>query len=86
MIYQMQIYYGALLNGKAIYSLESSLYDCKKFPKGINQNTFKIQIQQAIVQDGLNPMDFEIGYLTKEQYDNRFSKETERSNTWIIEK
>ncbi len=86
MIYQMQIYYGALLDGQAIYSLESSLEDCNKFPNDINEDMFKLPIIQAIKKDGLNPNDFEIGYLTKEQYDNRYSKETEKSTTWSIER
>lgn len=86
MIYQMQIYYGALLDGQAIYSLKSSLEDCKRFPDDINEDMFKIPIIQAIKKDGLNPDDFVIGYLTKEQYDNRYSKETEKSTTWSIER
>lgn len=86
MIYQMCIYYGALLNGQAIYSLESLSIDCTKFPNEINENIFRYPIEQEILKDGFNPKDFEIGYLTKEQYDNRFSKETENSISWTIEK
>lgn len=41
MIYQFQIYYGALLNGQAVYSLEISLKDCKTFPTRINEEPFK---------------------------------------------
>lgn len=36
MIYQMKIYYGALLNGQAIYSIETFLTDCTEF---LNQRT-----------------------------------------------
>ena len=59
MIFQMKIYYGALLNGQAIYS---------------------------IVNDGFNPDDFEIGFLTKEQYQNRFCPETERVTVFELKK
>lgn len=88
MLYQMTIYYGALLNGQAIYSLETFSEDCRKFPSknDINEDMFRLPIIQAIKRDGLNPDDFEIGYLTKEQYDNRYSKETEKSTTWSIER
>lgn len=86
MIYQMQVYYGALLNGQAIYSLESSLEDCKRFPNEINEDAFKYPIEQAILKDGFKLEDFEIGYLTKEQYENRFDIEHENSTTWTASK
>lgn len=86
MIYQIKFYYGALLNGQAIYSLESSFQDCTKFPNEIDEKPFKDAIEKAIVKDGLNPDDFEIGFLTEEQYKNRFSPETEETRTFKLEK
>ena len=86
MIYQMQIYYGALLNGQAIYSLESSLDNCTKFPDKINEKVFRYPIEQAILKDGFKLENFEIGYLTKEQYENRFDIEHENATTWTISK
>lgn len=81
MIYQMIIYYGAMLNGKAIYSLKTTSEDCTKFPSEINETIFRYPIEQAILKDGLNINDFEIGYLTKEQYENRFDIENEKVTT-----
>lgn len=78
MIYQMQVYYGAMLDGQAIYSMEISLDDCETFPKKISSAVFKNQMIDMIANDGLNPNDFVIGYLTKEQYNNRFDKENEK--------
>lgn len=86
MIYQIQIYYGALLNGQAVYSLEGSLEDCRNIPDEINEETLKKIIEQRIINDGLNPDNFEIGFLTKEQYENRFSPETEITTTWKVER
>lgn len=86
MIYQIQIYYGALLNDKAIYSIETSLENCTKIQEAINEEPLKNLIINAIKNDGLNPSDFEIGFLTKEQYDNRFSPETEKTKTWKVER
>lgn len=78
MIYQMIIYYGAMLNGQSIYSLQTTLENCNKFPTKINEIAFRYPIEQAILKDGLSIDDFEIGYLTKEQYENRFDIEHEK--------
>ncbi len=86
MIYQLKIYYGAILNGQAIYSLAVSLEDCKRFPEEINEENYENMIKMKIVEDGFNPDDFKIGYLTKEQYENRFSPKTEKVTTWNITK
>lgn len=86
MIFQMKIYYGALLNGQAIYSIESSFDDCTKFPNNIDEKPLKNLIKQAIVNDGFNPDDFEIAFLTKEQYQNRFCPETERVTVFELKK
>ena len=86
MIYQMKIYYGALLDGQAIYSIESSFQDCTKFPNQIDEEPFKNAIKQVILKDGLNPDDFEIGFLTEEQYKNRFNPETEETTTFKLKK
>ncbi len=86
MIYQMIIYYGAILNGQVIYSLQSTLEDCNKFPTEMNEIMFKYPVEQAILKDGLNIDDFEIGYLTKEQYENRFDIEHEKITTYTIMK
>lgn len=84
MIYQMIIYYGAMLDGQAIYSSQTTLEDCNKFPKDINETMFRYPIEQAILKDGLNINDFKIGYLTKEQYENRFDIEHEKVTTHTI--
>lgn len=86
MIYQMQIYYGAVLNGQVIYSFKVSLDDCTKFPDELNEDTFKYPIDKIILNDGLNVEDFEIRYLTKEEYDNRFDIENEKTIKWSISK
>lgn len=42
MIYQMEIFYGALLNGQAIYSMSTKLDNCTVFPKKeFNEDYFK---------------------------------------------
>ena len=86
MIYQMQIYYGALLDGQAIYFLESLLEYYTKFPNEINEEPFKNVIEKGINHDGLNQDNFEKGFLTKEQYKNRFNPETENTTTWKVER
>ena len=80
----MIIYYGAMLNGQAIYSLQTTLEDCNKFPSEMNETMFRYPIEQAILKDGLNIDDFKIGYLTKEQYENRFDIEREKVTTHTI--
>ncbi len=47
MIYQMIIYYGAMLNGQAIYSLQTTLEDCNKFPSEMNETMFRYPIEQC---------------------------------------
>lgn len=84
MIYQMQIYYGASLNGQAIYTMENSLEDCRKMPEIINDEPLRKLMENTIRHDGLSPDDFEIGFLTKEQYDNRYNPENEKTETWTI--
>ena len=85
MIYQMKIYYGAMINGQAVYSLESSLDDCKTFPTKIDESGFKELIESAILNDGFNIEDFEIRYLTKKEYENRFDIENEKSTFWTVD-
>lgn len=85
MIYQLQIYYGAVLNGKTVYSLESSFIDCTKPFNGIKEDIFRKHIEDAILKDGFNPNDFKIGYLTKKQYENRLCEE-ETTTTVKIKK
>ena len=82
MIYQIKIYYGAILNGQVIYSSETTFVDCTKLPNAINEEPFKNQIINAIKGDGLNPEDFIIGFLTENQYRNRFAKETEKVTSY----
>lgn len=84
MIYQMIIYYGAMLNDQAIYSSQTILEDCNKFPTEMNETVFRYPIEQAILKDGLNIDDFKIGYLTKAQYENRFDIEHEKVTTHTI--
>lgn len=86
MIYQLTIYYGATLNNEVVYSLESNIKDCTKLPDNINDSMFRYHIEQAILQDGFNPNDFTIGYLTKEQYENRSNKGNENTVQWTVEK
>lgn len=85
MIYQMTIYYGALLNGQVIYSLENNLTDCRKFPDEIDGNIFKKQLRDFIQSQNLNPDDFEYSFLTKEQYENRITKNDENKHVYQID-
>jgi hypothetical protein len=75
-----------LLNGQAIYSLETLFENCTKFPDEINEKVFKNQIEKMIITDGLSPNDFKLGFLTKEQYDNRHNIDTERVVKYEIKK
>ena len=72
MIYQLEILYGAKIGDKVYYSVCTAVNDCtellEKFP---NENMFKEPIVKKIKEDGLNPDDFEFGFLTKDQYENR---------------
>ena len=86
MIYQMTIYYGAILNGEVIYALKNNLEDCQTFPIEVNEYVFKHILKQTILDDGLNPGDFEMEYLTKEQYENRIDIENEKVITLPIKK
>lgn len=86
MIYQMTIYYGALLNGRAIYSIEYKLEDCRNIPKEFDENYLKNIIEQAILKDGFELNDFEICYLTKEQYEDRYDTKHEKVTKLIVEK
>lgn len=79
MIYQMTIYYGAILNtnGQVVYSIENELTDCTKFPNNLKdlEEEMKCIIKHQIIKDGFNTENFTIGYLTKEQYNNRYKYE-----------
>lgn len=86
MIYQMTIYYGAMLNNEVIYSMESTLENCTKFPKRLSSEHYCKVITNLIEQDGFNPHDFDIGYLTKEQYENRYEKDNEIQTIYNIER
>ncbi len=75
MIYQMEIFYGALLNGQAIYSMSTKLDNCHVFPKKeFNEDYFKEPLVKLIKSKDDN---YEFNYLTKEQYENRFNIESE---------
>ena len=37
MIFQLEVYYGAMLNGQAIYTLKNSLENCTKFPHTLDE-------------------------------------------------
>lgn len=85
MIYQLTIYYGAMVNGIAIYSICSEFEDCKSFPPKINEDIFRGPIVKAIKEDGLNPADFELRYIKKEKYENRFEIEHEKTTITVVE-
>ncbi|XZH34295.1 hypothetical protein ACSW8L_15400 (plasmid) [Clostridium perfringens] len=86
MIYQMTIYYGAKLNGQVIYSTEINLKDCTKFPKSINEEVYKKQLEKLIIRDGFYPKYFEYGFLTKSEYENRITKDNEESFNYTVSK
>jgi hypothetical protein len=72
MIYQLNAYYGALVENKVIYSAELTFDDCTKFlTKPINCEPLKNKIIEKIINDGFNPDDFTFDWLTKEQYENK---------------
>jgi protein-arginine kinase activator protein McsA len=71
-IYQLEIYYGAMIGGKSMYSSKITFNDCKKpFNCTMHIEAIKEQIENLIRNDGFEPADFVFDYLTKEQYDNR---------------
>lgn len=81
MVYQMTIYYGALLDGKTVYSMSSTFVDCTKFPEKLNEELYRDVIVERIKADGFDPNDFEIGFLTENQYEDRLlSDEEEKTN------
>lgn len=84
MIYQMTIYYGATVNGQAIYTMENTFLDCTKLPKTLDDKVYKEFIMERIKKDGFNPSDFEIGFLTKEQYENRLFSNEEKTTVLNI--
>lgn len=75
MIYQLIIYYGALINGKVVYSNKTELVDATILPTQLDEKIFKDMLVMQIEQDGLNVKDFEFSYLTKEQYESRDKNE-----------
>lgn len=86
MIYQMIIYYGAKLNGQVIYSTEIKLEDYRKFPKNIDEEVYKKQLEKLIIRDGFYPKYFEYGFLTKSEYENRITKDNEESFNYMVSK
>lgn len=84
MIYQMTVYYGALINGKVIYSSKTELVDAKKIPTKIDERVFKDNIVMQIEKDGFDAKNFDFSFLTKEQYENR--DKNERKTEFIIER
>lgn len=86
MIYQMTIYYGAKLNGQVIYSTEINLKDCTKFPDKIDGEVYKKQLEELIKNDGFYPECFEFGFLTKDEYENRYTKDNEENFNYIVSK
>lgn len=86
MIYQLKVLYGAVLNGQVIYATETTFFDCTKPFKTIDENVCKHKIIEAIKRDGFKPEDFEIRFITQEEYDNRFDKDSEEVNTITFKK
>lgn len=89
MIFQIKFYYGALINGKSIYSTKFELEDAKKIPSDMSgklEDMFKKQISALIKNDGFNPDDFEFSFLTKEQYENRYCPEDEIVRSFSVKK
>lgn len=77
MIYQLTIYYGAVLNGKAIYSIEQNLINCKKLmSKEFDDTELKKALMSAIEKDGLDATLFDYRFLTKEEYENKIKSKT----------
>ena len=87
LIYQMKIYYGAKLNNKVIYSTEITLEDCRRFPNKIDEKIYKEQLKQFIIKDGFaKPEDFTYGFLTKAEYENRITKNKEKTISFKLSK
>jgi hypothetical protein len=72
MIYQLTIYYGALIGDKAVYTAELNFNDCKELlTEPIDCASIKNYLIEKIISDGFNPDDFTFDWLTKEQYENK---------------
>lgn len=78
MIYQMEVFYGALLNSQVIYSMSTKLDNCTAFPKKeFDENYFKETLIKFIKSKDDDPNNYEFNCLTKEEYENRFDIENE---------
>jgi hypothetical protein len=72
MIYQLKIYYGALIKDKAVYSAELTFDDCTELlTEPVDCETIKSYLIEKIIEDGFNPNDFAFDYLTKEQFESK---------------
>jgi len=79
MIYQLKAYYGALVNGKVIYSAELTFDDCTKLlTEPLDSDFLKDHITNKIIGDGFNSDDFTFGWLTKEQYENKIESKVDK--------
>lgn len=78
-IYQLQIYYGAVLGGRAIYTVTIAFDNCTEMLKDtINIEPYKQELIKLIEQDGFNPNDFIFDFLTKEQFINAVDSKTRK--------
>jgi hypothetical protein len=78
MIYQMTLYFGAIINEKVIYSGEITFDDCTQLLKEpVNFTPFKEELIRLIEKDGFNPNDFTYDWITKEQYSNKIESKVE---------
>jgi len=78
MIYQLKVYYGALVNDKVIYSAELTFDDCTKLlTEPLDSSSLKDYINNKIIADGFNPDNFTFGWLTKEQYENKIESKVD---------
>jgi len=72
MIYQLKIYYGALIGDKVIYSAELNFDDCTTLlNEPIDHKPLKKYIINKIIKDGFDPSNFIFDWLTKKQYENK---------------
>lgn len=82
MIYQLKAYYGALLDNKVVYSAELTFNDCTK-PSDtfIDDKPLKAELSRKIISDGFNSNDFTFGWVTREQYYNKFESKVDKEFT-----
>lgn len=72
MIYQFSAYFGAVLNGVAVYSVGYTMDDCRALPtEPFKEVELVTYLRKQIMKDGFDPDVFEYRWLTKSEYENK---------------